>query len=133
MKPMPRLVKDFVRRAPVCRVATVQPNGKPYVGPVCHVFDGTFVYIDVAPNGKTATGVKENGRITLTIDDYYQNWRRLKGVIIEARAHQARGEAKKKAWRMIRRKFPQSVKAEWDPRLTLVLKIEDWSEWGVIG
>jgi nitroimidazol reductase NimA-like FMN-containing flavoprotein (pyridoxamine 5'-phosphate oxidase superfamily) len=131
MKAIPRAVRDYVKQSPVCRVASVSPNNVPHASPVCHVYDGAFVYIDVPRNGKTATAIKTNPRITICIDDYYANWRRLRGVILYTRAKEARGEAKRKAWRLIRRKFPQSVKAEWNPRLTLVLRIEDWQQWGL--
>lgn len=133
MKPIPRAVRDYIKRAPVSRVASVQPNNVPHVSPVCHVYDGEFVYLDVAKNGKTAAAMKANPRITVCIDEYYANWRRLRGVILYTRAKEARGEAKRKAWRLIRRKFPQSVKTEWNPRLTLFLRIEDWMQWGVTG
>jgi len=133
MKPIPRAVRDYIKRAPVSRVASTQPNNVPHVSPVCHVYDGEFVYIDVPRSGKTAASFKSNARVTVCIDDYYDNWRRLRGVILYTRAKEARGEAKRKAWRLIRRKFPQSVKAEWNPRLTLVLRIEEWQQWGVTG
>jgi nitroimidazol reductase NimA-like FMN-containing flavoprotein (pyridoxamine 5'-phosphate oxidase superfamily) len=133
MKPIPRAVRDYIKRAPVARVSSVLPNNVPHVSPVCPVYDGEYLYIDVAKNGKTAAALKANPHITLSIDDYYANWRRLRGVILYTRAKEARGEAKRKAWRLIRRKFPQSVKAEWNPRLTLVLRIENWTQWGVTG
>jgi nitroimidazol reductase NimA-like FMN-containing flavoprotein (pyridoxamine 5'-phosphate oxidase superfamily) len=132
MKTIPRAVRDYIRRAPVSRVASAT-TGAVHVSPVCHVYDGLHVYIDVARTGKTAAALRGNGRVTLCIDEYYANWRRLRGVILYAQAKEAKGEAKKKAWRLIRRKFPQSVKAEWNPRLTLVLRITDWQQWGITG
>jgi len=92
MKPIPRAVRDYIKRAPVSRVASVQPNNVPHVSPVCHVYDGEFVYLDVAKNGKTAAAMKANPRITVCIDEYYANWRRLRGVILYTRAKEARGE-----------------------------------------
>jgi hypothetical protein len=37
----------------------------------------------------------------------------------------------KRAWRLIRRKFPQYKPIGWVPRLTLALRIYDWRQWGI--
>jgi nitroimidazol reductase NimA-like FMN-containing flavoprotein (pyridoxamine 5'-phosphate oxidase superfamily) len=133
MKPLPRAVKDFLRDAPVCRIATVLSDGSPHVSPVCPVFDGETMFIDVSHVGGTAKGVIANRRVTVLIDDYYGNWSLLRGVILRTRAREVKGEEKKAAWRRIRRKFPQSRKAGWNPRLTLALRIVGWQQWGIAG
>ena len=86
MKPLPRAVKDFLRDAPVCRIATVLSNGSPHVSPVCPVFDGETIFIDVSHVGGTAKALKPDRRITMLIDDYYDDWSRLQGVILRTRA-----------------------------------------------
>jgi nitroimidazol reductase NimA-like FMN-containing flavoprotein (pyridoxamine 5'-phosphate oxidase superfamily) len=133
MKPLPRAVKDFLRDAPVCRIATVLSDGSPHVSPVCPVFDGETMFIDVSHVGGTANGVMANRRVTVLIDDYYGNWSLLRGVILRTRAREVKGEEKKAAWRRIRRKFPQSRGTGWDPRLTLALRVVSWQQWGVVG
>lgn len=35
MEPLPDIAKNYVRFAPVCRIATVRTNGEPHVIPVC--------------------------------------------------------------------------------------------------
>ena len=52
---------------------------------------------------------------------------------MRTRAREVKGEEKKAAWRRIRRKFPQSRKAGWNPRLTLALRIVSWQQWGISG
>jgi nitroimidazol reductase NimA-like FMN-containing flavoprotein (pyridoxamine 5'-phosphate oxidase superfamily) len=131
MKPMPKAVKDFLRDAPVCRIATVLPNGAPHVSPVCPVFDGKTMFIDVSHVGGTAKALAAGRRITVLIDDYYDNWNRLRGVILRTRAREVKGKEKDAAWRRIRRKFPQSRAAGWNPRLTLALRIAGWQAWGI--
>jgi uncharacterized protein YhbP (UPF0306 family) len=132
MKPMPKAVKDFLRDAPVCRIATVLPNGTAHVSPVCPVFDGKTMFIDVSHAGGTAKALTEDRRIAVLIDDYYDDWSRLRGVILRTRSREAKGEVKKAAWRRIRRKFPQSRTAGWNPRLTLALRIVSWQQWGIV-
>jgi nitroimidazol reductase NimA-like FMN-containing flavoprotein (pyridoxamine 5'-phosphate oxidase superfamily) len=131
MKRMPPKVRAFVRDAGVCRVASVQANGMPHAAPVCHVLDGDTVYIDVSPGGATAAGLRKNRRVALLVDEYNDEWKDLCGVVLYTRAAQARGEARKKAWRLIRKKYPQSVDIQWNPRLTLAMRITDWKQWGV--
>jgi nitroimidazol reductase NimA-like FMN-containing flavoprotein (pyridoxamine 5'-phosphate oxidase superfamily) len=133
MKLLPRVVKDCLRDAPVCRIATVLPNGSPHVSPVCPVFDGKTMFIDVSHVGGTANALKAGHRLTVLIDDYDDDWSRLRGVILRTRAREVKGEEKKAAWRRIRRKFPQSRKAGWNPRLTLALRIVSWQQWGIAG
>src|SRR5260370_21088887 len=113
MKPLSRAVKDFLRDAQACRIATVLTNGNPNVSPVCPVFDGKTMFIDVSHVGGTASALKADRRLTVLIDDYDDNWSRLRGVILRTRAREVKGEEKKAAWRRIRRKFPQSRKAGW--------------------
>jgi nitroimidazol reductase NimA-like FMN-containing flavoprotein (pyridoxamine 5'-phosphate oxidase superfamily) len=132
MKPMPKAVKDFLRDAPVCRIATVLPNGSPHVSPVCPVYDGQTMFIDVSHVGGTAKALKSDRRVTVLVDDYYDNWKRLRGVILRTRTREVKGKEKDAAWRRIRRKFPQSKAYGWNPRLTLALRITGWQQWGIV-
>jgi nitroimidazol reductase NimA-like FMN-containing flavoprotein (pyridoxamine 5'-phosphate oxidase superfamily) len=132
MKPIPKAVKDFLRDAPVCRIATVLPNGAPHVSPVCPVYDGQTMFIDVSHVGGTAKAFESDHRVTVLIDDYYDKWNRLRGVILRTRAREVKGKEKEAAWRRIRRKFPQSRAAGWNPRLTLALRITGWQAWGIV-
>jgi nitroimidazol reductase NimA-like FMN-containing flavoprotein (pyridoxamine 5'-phosphate oxidase superfamily) len=132
MKPFPEAVLSFIRDVRVCRIASVRPDGVPHVIPVCPVFDGEALYIDVAVDGVTASGVKANGRLTVLIDQYDDDWNKLRAVILRTRAEPITGERQDRAWEMIRQKFPQYHTVDWNPRLTLVLHIEGWTQWGVV-
>lgn len=132
MEPLPEAVREFIARAPVCRIATVGPGGEPSLTPVCPVFDGeATVYIDVSSRGITASGLGRNERIAVLFDEYYDDWSKLKSVLLRCRAEPAQGDEKARAWELIRAKFPQSKDAGWEPRLTLALHIHDWRQWGV--
>lgn len=130
MKPLPQAILDFVREAPVCRIATVRPNGVPHIIPVCPVFDGETLYVDIAPDGVSAAGVKETGRVTVLIDEYHDDWAKLRAVLLRTRAEPITGERQEAAWALIREKFPQHSGVGWAPRLTLALHIEGWTQWG---
>lgn len=131
MKPLPEKVIDFLREAPVCRIATVRPDGTPHVIPVCPVFDGANLYIDLDPAGISAEGVKANGRVTVLVDEYHDDWKQLRAVVLRTTAEVIEGEWQDIAWAMIREKFPQSIEIDWNPRMTLALSIENWTQWGL--
>lgn len=131
VEPLPEYVVAFVERAPVCRIATVRPNGEPHVVPVCPVFDGARLYVDVGERSATASGVRESGSVTVLIDEYDDDWSKLKAVLLRCHAREVDGDEKASAWTRIREKYPQYSSVNWKPRLTLALEAYDWREWGL--
>jgi hypothetical protein len=96
------------------------------------VFDGERTpYVDIGPGYRTARHVAENRRATVLIDDYFDDWTMLRRVILRCRVARARGAERDAAWRRIRRKFPQYRGIDWQPRLTLALRIESWRAEGI--
>jgi uncharacterized protein YhbP (UPF0306 family) len=107
-------------------------EGEPHAIPVCPVFDGdSTVYVDIGGRYATAKALREDPRIAVLIDDYDDNWALLKGVLLRCRAEEATDEERDRAWEMVREKFPQYSSVNWEPRLTLALRIYDWRQWGV--
>ena len=107
MEPIPDAVRDFVRAARVCRIATVLPAGEPHLIPVCPVFDGgATVYIDIGRKYASAQGVRDSGKMAVLIDYYDDNWALLKGVLLRCTAEAIEGEERDRAWDLIREKFP---------------------------
>ena len=132
MEPLPDAVKEFIAAARVCRIASVRPDGTPHVIPVCPAFDGeTTVYVDIASRGVSAAAFRANPNIAVLIDEYDDDWTKLKAVLLSCRVQEAVGEEKERAWEMIRAKFPQYEGIGWEPRLTLALRVYDWRQWGV--
>ncbi len=132
MEPLPEPVKQFVAAARVCRIASVRPDGEPHAIPVCPVFDGeSTVYVDIGSRYTTAEAYRANPRVAVLIDEYDDDWSRLKGVLLRCTREEATGEERDRAWAMIREKFPAYKPIGWKPRLTLALRIYDWRQWGV--
>jgi len=130
---LPPAIRRYVAAAPVCRVATASPDGEPRVIPVCPVFDGVdTLYIDIGPGYRTAKHIAANPRVTVLMDDYFDDWSKLRRVSLRCRARRATAAERDGAWRRIRRKFPQSKAIDWQPRLTLALRIESWLQEGVL-
>jgi len=132
MEPLPEPVKQFIREARVCRIATVRQGGEPHAIPVCPVFDGeSTVYVDIGQKYASAEGVRSSGKIAVLIDYYDDNWALLKGVLLRCNAEPAEREEQERAWAMIRETFPQYQSVGWEPRLTLALRVYDWRQWGI--
>ncbi len=125
MKPLPDAVKKFIASAPVCRLATARASGHPHIIPVCPAFDAdsSTLYIDLTRRGASARALRENDRLAVLIDEYDDDWSRLKAVILHCRAQPVEGEELDQAWELFRAKFPQG-EGFWNPRLTLALRID---------
>lgn len=133
MKPLPDAVKRFLTDAPVCRIASARADGTPHAIPVCPVFDGkSSIYIDITGEGVTARGFRENARITALFDEYFDDWRKLKAVVLKCDAIVVPEDDVDRVWAMIRAKYPQSEASGWGPRLTLGIDIRSWTEWGIL-
>jgi nitroimidazol reductase NimA-like FMN-containing flavoprotein (pyridoxamine 5'-phosphate oxidase superfamily) len=129
---MPDAVRAFVGAAHVCRIATVRADGSPHLIPVCPVFDGdATVYVDLGPGSTTARALEHDSRIAVLIDEYDDDWSKLRKVILRCRAERVTGGEQDAAWERIRRKYPQYTTVDWRPRLTMALRIEEWIAEGI--
>ena len=129
---LPEAVRRFVAEARVCRMATVDPSGKPHVVPLCPAFDGerTF-YVDIGRSSANARNVAAKPAVDVVIDQYDEDWSLLRGVLLRCQAEVAGKEEQERAWELIRQKYPQYKEIDWRPRLTLALCICTWTSWGV--
>jgi hypothetical protein len=133
MEPLPQAVRKFVTEAPVCRIAGVRPGGEPHLIPVCPVFDGeATLYVDIGRRYTMTEAVRDGSRIAVLIDEYDDDWSRLKAVLLRCDVREASGDEKERAWEMIRSKFPQYEGVGWEPRLTLALRVYAWRQWGIV-
>lgn len=131
--PLPDVVKDYIAAAPVCRIATVRPDGDAHVIPVCPVFDGdSTLYVDLGHGSATARALRSRPRATVLVDDYFDDWSKLRKVILRCDAEPVTGAEQDAAWDRIRSKFPQYTTVDWRPRLTVALRITDWLAEGLL-
>jgi PPOX class probable F420-dependent enzyme len=92
--PIPPPVAGFITSARVGRLATADAGGQPMVVPICYAFDGRALYsaVDAKPKQAPPEGLKrirnlrENPRVSIVIDEYEEDWTRLRYVIIQGRA-----------------------------------------------
>jgi len=132
VKPIPDAVKSYIAEASVLRLATVPASGDPHIIPVCPAFDGdSTVFVDVAVDGVTAMAIAGNPSVTVIIDEYDDDWSKLKAVIMRCRAEPLADQELQAAWELFRARYPQGKAVGWEPRLTLGLRIRSWTEWGI--
>lgn len=131
-KPLPDAVKKFLDAATVCRIATVRPGGAPHLIPVCPVYDGNeTIYVDLNPRSATASALRSEPRIAVLVDEYWDDWSKLRKVLLRCVAEAVEGGEQDAAWDAIREKFPQYKGIGWGPRLTMALRIQDWVSDGI--
>jgi PPOX class probable F420-dependent enzyme len=91
---IPPPVAGFIASGRVGRLATADAGGQPLVVPICYAFDGQALYsaVDAKPKRTAPAGLKrirnlrENPRVSIVIDEYEEDWTRLRYVIIQGRA-----------------------------------------------
>jgi PPOX class probable F420-dependent enzyme len=101
-------VRDFITKHRVARLGTVDERGQPHVVPIVYAFAGHYLYtpLDAKPKQvevyrlRRVRNIQTNPRVTVLIDDYDEDWRRLawvqiRGVaeVIEVGTHQQQGVA----------------------------------------
>ena len=87
-------VEEFIERARVARLATVDFASKPHLVPVVFVFVANHFFIPVDEKRKTAKpeklkrikNIKDNPNVALLIDNYSEDWTKLAFVMIQGQA-----------------------------------------------
>jgi len=116
MSALPAEVAHFIASARVGRLATADGSGQPLVVPICYAWDGEALVsaIDAKPKraGELARvrNIRENSKVSVVIDHYEEDWRRLRWVIIQGLAEVlTAGRDFAKAVDLLVAKYPQYV------------------------
>ncbi len=91
--------KTFIASQRVARMATVDKSGKPLVHPICYAYKDGNLYtpIDKKPKRVSWKGLKrvkniqENPNVSVVIDEYSEDWGKLRYTIIHGRAELMEG------------------------------------------
>jgi len=114
--PLSRNIGTFIRAGRIAHLATADAGGQPLVIPICFAFDGKefFSPIDEKPKQisphklKRLRNIAENPKVSLIIDRYDEDWRRLAYLLITGRAKiLLRGARHRRAVSLLRRKYRQ--------------------------
>jgi PPOX class probable F420-dependent enzyme len=127
----------FVRAARVAHLATVDALGQPLVIPICFAFDGKefFSPIDEKPKRTTRLqrlrNIAENPKVSLIIDRYTEDWRRLAYLLIRGSAKiLLRGARHRRGVYLLRRKYPQYRSMAINDRPMIVVIPKQLTSWG---
>jgi PPOX class probable F420-dependent enzyme len=119
-------------RARVARLATVGPDGRPHVVPICFALDGDSLYSAVDSKPKSTrrlqrlANIEANPPVEIVIDHWDEDWSRLWWVRLSGRAriveHDARG------LELLQAKYPQ-YRADPPAGPFIVVAVESRREW----
>jgi len=116
MSALPAELAHFIASARVGRLATADGSGQPLVVPICYAWDGEALVsaIDAKPKraGELARvrNIRENSKVSVVIDHYEEDWRRLRWVIIQGMAEiLTAGRDFARAVDLLVAKYPQYV------------------------
>ena len=122
----------------VARLATLSADGTPHIVPVVYAYDGKRVYIAldekpkrVAPlRLKRVRNIAANPRVSLLVDRYSENWRRVAWVRVDGSARVLqRGKAHDTAIALLRAKYPQYRKMKLEARPVIEITVKRVVEW----
>jgi PPOX class probable F420-dependent enzyme len=123
--------EEHLAAARVGRLATVTPDGRPHVVPVCFALAGGRIYtaVDRKPKATTALArldnVRATGRASLLVDRYEEDWARLWWVRVDGAATVIESEA---AIDALAEKYPQYRTAR-PAGPVIAIAPERWSSW----
>jgi len=130
---------EILRKSRVAHLATSTNDGLPLVVPVCYAYDGRVFYSSIDEKPKRSTpnklrrvlNISHNPRISLVVDLYSEDWKKLRYVIINGTAKiMRRGSEHSRGVLLLRRKYPQylSMRIEHRPIVKIKpSKIIPWS------
>lgn len=134
--------RELLLESHLAHLATSTKHGKPHVVPICYVYDGGSIYtsIDEKPKRTSPTQMRrilnivENPNVSLVVDQYEEDWSKLKYVIVHGPAEIIRkGEQHERAVLLLREKYPQYRVMKLEARPIIKIKptrVVAWSAGG---
>jgi PPOX class probable F420-dependent enzyme len=121
--------------APVARLATTDPDGRPHLVPIVFAVDGDTLYSAVDRKRKSSSKLRrnENARarpdVTVLVDHYEENWGGLWWIRLRGHARVLDdGDEREHALALLREKYSQYVKEPPDGPV-LAVDITEVREW----
>ena len=135
-------IEEFIERARVARLATVDYTSKPHLVPVVFVFyeNHFFIPIDqkrktVKPQGlKRIKNIQNNPNVALLIDNYSEDWTKLAFVMIQGKASIITSKSQgnipvQEAYKKLTTKYQQYQKIGLS-EMCIMIKPEKVASWG---
>jgi PPOX class probable F420-dependent enzyme len=125
---------EFVASARVSHLATTDETGGPHVVPICHVLDLDDVIFASETQTKKVRNLIRDGRATICVDAYDEDWTTLRQVIVRGEALMIdRGYEWERDRQLLYEKYPQyATESPIDDGTTIVaVRIDQVLSWGL--
>ncbi|HEY0843790.1 MAG TPA: pyridoxamine 5'-phosphate oxidase family protein [Noviherbaspirillum sp.] len=83
-KPMEDFVLDIIDQGKDLTLATVRPDGYPQATTVSYAHDGMTIYAAIGKESQKAHNIRQNNKVSLTINNDYEDWDHIKGLSMAA-------------------------------------------------
>jgi len=108
-------IVDYLKSHNTMTLATCAGDA-PWAATVFFASDDLRLYFFSAPESRHCQNLAANGRVAVTVQEDYQDWRKIKGIQLEGRAELVDGVvAKGKAMAIYAFKYPEVIKLFTDP------------------
>lgn len=128
-------MRHLVEKAPVGRLATVAPDGRPHLVPLCFVLHGETLFSAVdhkpkrSPRLQRLTNLGYESRCALLVDRYDDDWSQLWWIRLDGRGRVSTDTAEREsALRLLAAKYPQ-YDARPPDGAVLAVDIGRWTGW----
>lgn len=125
----PPWARELLRDARVGRLGTADRRGRPHVVPVCFVLDDFRIWSAVDDKPKRTirlrrlANIVENPLITLLVDEWSEEWSRLRWVRVDGRADVVEGGDTERGIALLRGKYQQYRAMGLGERATPLIRI----------
>jgi len=85
-----RQILSLLARHDLLTLATIRADGWPQATTVTYANDGLTLYVMCAKSAQKARNIRNNPRVSLTVDRDYKDWNRIKGLSMGAYAEVVR-------------------------------------------
>ncbi|MGE5622007.1 MAG: pyridoxamine 5'-phosphate oxidase family protein [Bacillota bacterium] len=79
-------VQHIIEHARDLTLATIRPDGYPQATTVSYANDGLTIYIGIGKDSQKANNIRHCNKVSLTINEEYDDWKQIKGVSMGALA-----------------------------------------------
>jgi PPOX class probable F420-dependent enzyme len=129
------LARQRVTSAPVGRLGTVSPEGRPHLVPCCYVLNGQTVYTAVDAKPKSTLALRRvdniiaNPSVCLLVDHYDEDWSALWWVRLDGVGRVVdSAEEVEQAKRALVAKYPQYRRLAM-PGPVIGVDVQTWRSW----
>ena len=131
----PTEIRERLATARVARLATLGPDGRPHLVPICFAVEGETLYsaVDEKPKRSQRLQRLENIRrrpeVTVLVDHYEEDWTRLWWVRLEGMARVLEeGTERRHGLEFLRAKYEQ-YRTEPPTGAVIAVRVERWTGW----